>query len=484
MTMLTGYQTDKFYDELISQDNHPRVGTEQLCNALNTIPEKELINKQHTAELLLAKMGVSFNFAPTEGTCQSMIPLDIIPRVINQKDWLHLERGIKQRIYALNLFIQDIYSEQKIIRNKVVPESVVIRSQGYLPICKTLKPPNNIWVHITGSDIVRDNKGNFYVLEDNLRCPSGIAYVLKSRFIEAQLLPEVYQKLNIAPVSPYIENLYKAMQYASPGSSKQPLMVVLTPGIYNSAYYEHAFLAQQLGIPLVQNSDLVVIDHFVMLKTTRGYEKVDVIYRRIDDQFLDSDVFDKQSLLSVPGIIESYRQGHVALINAPGAGVADDKAIYAYVPDIIKYYLGEDAILPNIPTFCLEKANEQKHVLAHLDNMVIKARHLSGGKGMMIGSQASSEEKKLFAAKIKYKPHDYIAQPILSLSTCPTVVNDKIEARHVDFRPFTLFGEDLFILPGGLTRVACKKNSLIVNSSQGGGIKDTWVLSGSHNILC
>ncbi|MCL4153935.1 UNVERIFIED_CONTAM: hypothetical protein GTU68_029414 [Idotea baltica] len=383
---------------------------------------------------------------------------------------------MKQRIKALNLFVDDIYHDQKILKDKVIPKDLVLSSECYLPECAGLNPPKNIWIHVTGTDLVRAGDGEFYVLEDNLRCPSGISYVLQNRSIQKRTMPKAFQEMRTRPVSDYGDHLYSALRHSAPDGVENPNVIVLTPGIYNSAYYEHSFLAQQMGVTLAQGSDLTIIDDHVMLRTTRGYEKVDVIYRRIDDAFLDPKVFNKDSLLGVPGIMDCYQKGNVALANAPGPGIADDKAVYAYVPQIIKYYLGEDPYVNNVPTFICADEKDRKHVLANLDSLVVKAVNLSGGYGMLIGPKSTAAERAEFAAKIKAKPRDYIAQPTLALSRTPTIVGDAIEGRHVDLRPYILYGDSIFVLPGGLTRVALTKGSLVVNSSQGGGSKDTWVL--------
>ena len=339
-----------------------------------------------------------------------------------------------------------------------------------------LNPPKNIWVHITGTDLVRGKDGVFYVLEDNLRCPSGISYVLQNRAIQKRTFSKAFETMKVRPVSDYCDQLYDALRHSAVSTQGKPTVVVLTPGIYNSAYYEHAYLAQQMGVPLVEGSDLVVVDDHVMLRSTRGFEKVDVIYRRIDDEFLDPKTFRKDSMLGVPGIMECYRKGNVTLANAPGTGIADDKAIYAYVPQIIKYYLGQDPIIPNVPTYVCIDPKQRDYVLKNLKSLVVKAVNLSGGYGMLIGPFSTAAERKEFAARIKKNPRNYIAQPTLALSRNPTITKDGIEGRHVDFRPYILYGKSIFVLPGGLTRVALIKNSLVVNSSQGGGSKDSWVL--------
>ncbi len=470
------YDPEGFYDELFALDGTPRDEVRPLIERINALPAKDLRRRQKAAERALYQQGITFSVYGDKKGNEKIMPFDILPRVVTAAEWEVLERGMKQRIKALNLFIDDIYNDQKILKDNVIPKELVLSSECYLKQCKGLSPPKGIWIHITGTDLVRDGDGTFYVLEDNLRCPSGISYVLQNRSIQKRTLPKAFQEMRTRPVSDYGDHLYAALRYAAPEGVDDPNVIVLTPGIYNSAYYEHSFLAQQMGVPLAQGSDLTIIDDHVMLRTTRGFEKVDVIYRRIDDAFLDPKVFNKDSLLGVPGIMEAFRKGNVTLANAPGTGIADDKAIYAYVPQIIKYYLDEEPIIANVPTYICDDEKDRKYVLANLEKLVVKAVNLSGGYGMLIGPKSTKAEQKEFAEKIKANPRDYIAQPTLALSRTPTIVGDTIEGRHVDFRPYILYGEDIFVLPGGLTRVALTKGSLVVNSSQGGGSKDTWVL--------
>lgn len=471
-----GYKTEEFYDELIAEDGTPRKEMLPLVEHVNILSEKDLRRRQKAAEHALYQQGITFSVYGNKKGTEKIMPFDILPRIITANEWEVLERGMKQRIKALNLFIDDIYNKQKILKDNIIPKELVLSSDCYLKQCKGLSPPKGIWVHITGTDLVRDGNGEFYVLEDNLRCPSGISYVLQNRSIQKRTMPKAFQAMRTRPISDYGDHLYETLCYSAPEGVDQPNVIVLTPGIYNSAYYEHSFLAQQMGVPLAQGSDLTIIDDHVMLRTTRGFEKVDVIYRRIDDAFLDPKVFNKESVLGVPGIMECFRKGNAALANAPGTGIADDKAVYAYVPQIIKYYLGEDPIINNVPTYICDDEKDRNYVLENLDKLVVKAVNLSGGYGMLIGPKSTAKERKEFAEKIKENPRNYIAQPTLALSRTPTIVGDSIEGRHVDFRPYILYGESIFVLPGGLTRVALTKGSLVVNSSQGGGSKDTWVL--------
>lgn len=470
------YQTDHFYDEFFMADGKPRDHMSTLIKQINNFPKHELKRRQKAAELALYQQGITFNVYNNKHGTEKIFPFDLIPRVISGQEWRGLERGLKQRVEALNLFIHDIYNEQKIIHDKIIPRELILQSEGYLKQCVDLCPPKNIWIHISGLDLIRDQDGQFYVLEDNLRCPSGVSYLLQNRMILKRSFPGLFETMDVQPVSNYGDRLYDALCYLARDHHKTPNVIVLTPGIYNSAYYEHAYLAREMGVPLAEGSDLVVIDNYVMLKTIKGLEKVDVIYRRIDDEYIDPLEFRKDSLLGVPGIMACLRQGKVALANAPGTGVADDKAVYAYIPQIIKYYLDQDPILPNVPTFLCDNKLQREHVLANLDSLVVKAVNLSGGYGMLIGAHATPSERKIFAEKIKASPRNYIAQPTLALSRSPTMMNESIEGRHIDIRPYSLYGKSIEVIPGGLTRVALKKGSLVVNSSQGGGSKDTWVL--------
>ena len=470
------YKVGNFYDEIFYEDGRPRPGARILVEKLQSLPEGELNRRQKAAELALLNMGITFAVYGDESGAERIFPFDMIPRIVEPGDWEHIEQGLKQRIHALNLFIDDIYHGQKILKDNVVSPAIVRTCRCFRQLCKGLNPPRGVWCHITGTDLVRGGDGSWYVLEDNLRCPSGVSYVLENRSVMKRTFPGVFAASNVQPVDDYPTWLLECLQYLVPDGVEDPKIVILTPGIYNSAYFEHSFLAQQMGIELVEGRDLVVVDGFVMMRTTKGLQKVDVIYRRIDDDFLDPEVFREDSLLGVPGIFDVYQNGRVALANAPGTGVADDKVIYAFVPKMIKYYLGEDPILANVETFVCDFESERKHVLANLDNLVVKAANESGGYGMLVGPASTEEERKRFAQLIQENPRNYIAQPTVSLSRVPSIVGDKFEGRHVDLRPYILYGEKVFVIPGGLTRVALKKGSLVVNSSQGGGSKDTWVL--------
>jgi uncharacterized circularly permuted ATP-grasp superfamily protein len=471
------YETEGFFDELFEPDGNPRPQAKPLFSRFGSLSEGEVEQRQKAAEAALYHMGITFTvYGSDEGT-ERILPFDIVPRIVSAEDWNTIERGLKQRIQALNLFLDDIYHDQKIIRQGIIPAELIFSGNSFRKECKGLNPPRGIWCHVTGTDLVRDKDGQLYVLEDNLRCPSGVSYVLQNREVLKRTFPAAFEALKVRPVTDYPNRLLETLGYLSPEALKDPVVVVLTPGVYNSAYFEHSFLAQQMGVPLVEGRDLVVMDGYVHMRTTKGFERVDVIYRRIDDDFIDPRVFNPDSLLGVPGIMEVYRQGRVALANAPGTGIADDKAIYAYVPQIIKYYLDEDVILPNVPTYICSEEKDCRYVLDHLDQLVVKAVNESGGYGMLIGPHADQEVREEFSRRIQANPRNYIAQPTLALSRAPVIIDDHLEGRHVDLRPYILYGEDIFVLPGGLTRVALKKDSLVVNSSQGGGSKDTWVVS-------
>ncbi|MBU0946050.1 MAG: circularly permuted type 2 ATP-grasp protein [Proteobacteria bacterium] len=476
MNTFTNYDTEGFYDELIDEAGNPRPGVQLLVDKIESLPKGDLQLRQKEAEALLLKMGITFNVYGQEQGTEKIFPFDLIPRIIPNKDWQQIETGLKQRIYALNEFLQDIYNDKKILKDKIFPKELIHSSKTYRPECEGFTPPKKIWCHVTGSDLIRGTDGHFHVLEDNLRCPSGVSYVLENRQVLKRTFPSVFEKSRVRPVDDYPGKLLEMLEYLAPDGVQSPTIGVLTPGIYNSAYFEHSFLSQQMGVELVEGQDLIVSDGYVHMLTTKGLKRIDVLYRRIDDDFIDPTVFRPDSLLGVKGLIDVYKKGRIAMANAPGTGIADDKVVYAYVPKIIKYYTGEDAILPNIPTYICEEKKDRDYVLSHLDELVIKAANESGGYGMLIGPHSTKEEQEIFAQKISEEPRNYIAQPTISLSRVPTIVNEHIEGRHVDLRPYVVFGEDIYVQPGGLTRVALKKGSLVVNSSQGGGSKDTWVL--------
>ncbi|SMP58447.1 Uncharacterized conserved protein, circularly permuted ATPgrasp superfamily [Neorhodopirellula lusitana] len=482
VSKLPGYLTEGFYDEVVDADGIARPEAIALVDLINRLPRGELIRRQDAIERSLYQMGITFTVYSDEQGTEKIMPFDIVPRILSAEVWTDVELGLKQRIRALNRFLSDVYNDRNIINAGLIPASIVDSCPQYLPQCMGLRPPQDVWCHITGTDLVRDNQGDVYVLEDNLRCPSGVSYVLQNRSMMKKNFPVAFTDSSVRPVSDYPARLYQMLRKMAPADMLNPTVVVLTPGVYNSAYYEHSFLAHQMGVELVEGRDLIVQDDRVYMRTTDGLQPVDVIYRRVDDIFLDPEVFRKDSVLGVPGLMRAYRAGNVALANAPGTGVADDKVVYAFVPEMIRFYLGEEPILNNVPTYLCQRDDDRKYVLEHLDELVVKAAGESGGYGILIGPHATDEERQEFAVKIKENPRNYVAQPTLQLSRVPTMVGDELEGRHVDLRPYILCAsaddmDDVYVLPGGLTRVALKKGSLVVNSSQGGGSKDTWVVA-------
>ena len=424
--------------------------------------------------------GVTFTVYNDDQGTERIFPFDLVPRVIPQTEWQTLEKGLTQRIMALNLFLHDIYHEQKILKDRIIPPHYILGAKHFRREFMGFNVPKDIYIHICGTDLIRDHAGNYLVLEDNLRCPSGASYMLENRAALKRAFPDLYRSARVQPVDSYGEDLRKVLQYVSPPSlgSGQPNVVLLTPGVFNSAYFEHAFLARQMGIPIVEGRDLVVRDARVYMRTTSGLVPVDVIYRRIDDDFLDPTVFRPDSLLGVPGLVHAYRSGNVSLANSIGTGVADDKVVYCFVPKIIKYYLGEEPILQNVETFMASESEDRQYILENLDKLVVKSANEAGGYGMLMGPWAGKEEISAFREQVLANPRNFIAQHPISLSRHPTWCEGNMEGRHVDLRPYILYGEKISITPGGLTRVALRKGSLVVNSSQGGGSKDTWVLNG------
>lgn len=475
------YDTEGFYDELFDEHGKPRPGGELLVEKIESLGDGELLRRQAAAERSLFRLGITFAVYGDNQGAEKIMPFDVIPRIVPTHEWEWLERGLKQRITALNLFIDDIYHEQRILRDRVIPPEIVLQAKTYRKICHGLNPPKGIWCHITGTDLVRNADGQVYVLEDNLRCPSGVSYVLQNRSVMKRSFSQIFAASRVRPVVDYPSKLLNTLINLAPDGMPSPTVVVLTPGVYNSAYYEHSFLAQQMGVQLVEGRDLVVNDGFVSMKTTSGLQRVDVIYRRIDDDFIDPKAFRADSMLGVPGLLQVYREGRVAMANAPGTGIADDKVIYTYVDRMIRYYLDQDIIIPNVPTFMCWEEDSRKYVLENLDKLVVKAADESGGYGMLVGPHSTLAEQQKFAKLIEQNPRSYIAQPTLSLSRVPTIIDGRFEGRHVDLRPYILYGQDIFVLPGGLTRVALRKGSLVVNSSQGGGGKDTWVVAADHH---
>ncbi|MDO6964349.1 circularly permuted type 2 ATP-grasp protein [Rhizobium alvei] len=465
------------FDEMIDADGNPRGPYKQYFEWFKEQNPAYLEAKARDAENIFRKTGITFAVYGHEDATEKLIPFDLIPRIISGSEWRKLAQGIEQRVLALNAFLEDIYHKQEIIRAGRIPRELIEKNLAFLPQMIGMKPPGGVYTHIIGTDIVRTGEDQFYVLEDNARTPSGVSYMLEDRETMMQMFPELFYKVRVRPVEDYPSKLRQSLdRLAPPGCKGKPRVVVLTPGIFNSAYYEHAFLADQMGAELVEGSDLRVINGKVCMRTTQGYEPVDVIYRRVDDDFLDPLTFRPDSCLGVAGIMDVYRAGNVTIANAPGTGISDDKAIYSYMPEIVEFYTGRKAMLENVPTWRCSEPDSFKYVMEHLPELVVKEVHGSGGYGMLVGPTASRKEIALFAEKLKAKPANYIAQPTLSLSTVPIMVKKGIAPRHVDLRPYVLVSDKVHIIPGGLTRVALKKGSLVVNSSQGGGTKDTWVL--------
>jgi len=464
---------------MIMPDGSSRPGAALLKERIESLSDGELKRRQLAAEAAFMNRGVTFNVYGREGGKERIFPFDIVPRIVEASEWNWVERGLKQRVRALNCFIDDVYHEQKILKDNVIPADLVTSARSFRPPCVGLDPPQAVWCHVTGTDLVRDKNGQIYVLEDNLRCPSGVSYVLENRTVMKRTFPELFESSATRPIADYPSRLLQSLRYVAPQGAHDPSVAVLTPGMYNSAYFEHSFLAQQMGVELVEGRDLVVDGGLVKMRTTKGLQRVDVLYRRMDDDFLDPQVFNPDSLLGVPGLMNVYRQGRLALANAPGTGIADDKAVYAYVPQMIRYYLAEEIIIPNVPTYVCWETDKRRFVLEHLEDLVVKSVNESGGYGMLVGPHSTADERARFREKIKSDPRNFIAQPTLALSRVPVIVDDHFEGRHVDLRPFILCGKDIYALPGGLTRVALAKGSLVVNSSQGGGSKDTWVVAAS-----
>lgn len=480
--LFADYQTADFFDEVFVRAGEPRPHYRALLSRVDAMKPQEYSALQKAVDAAFLRMGVTFTVYGDDLGTERIFPFDLMPRIIPRGEWERIEAGLVQRITALNLFLNDIYHGQKIIADKVLPSELVISAAHYRPEFRGVRVPHGIYIHICGTDLVRDNRGTYFVLEDNGRCPSGASYMLENRSAMKRAFPSLFQSLPVRPVDSYGTMLRDTLAHLAPRGIADPVIVVLTPGIHNSAYFEHCYLARQMGVPIVEGRDLIVRGDRVFMRTTRGLQQVHVIYRRIDDDFLDPLVFRRDSLLGVPGIVESYRCGNVALANSIGTGVADDKAVYAYVPQIIKYYLDQDPILPNVKTFLGSSKRDCAHILRNLDKLVVKAVNESGGYGMLMGPSSTKKQREEFAMQIKANPRNYIAQPVLELSRHPVFVDDGFEGRHVDLRPYILYGDRVRVVPGGLTRVALRKGSLVVNSSQGGGSKDTWVLwDGQHH---
>jgi uncharacterized circularly permuted ATP-grasp superfamily protein len=464
------------YDEMLDAAGVPRTHCRQYYEWLLGQPSERLAQKRAEADALFHRVGITFAVYGEDQGTERLIPFDIVPRIVPAAEWTRLEEGLRQRVHALNAFIADVYHEQRILHARRIPPEQILCNPQYRAEMQGVNVPGGIYAHISGIDIVRDHDGTLCVLEDNLRVPSGVSYMLENRKMMMRLFPELFARAAIEPVEHYPDVLHENLKSVAPVGVTDPTVVLLTPGAYNSAYFEHAFLAQQMGIELVEGQDLFVRDAVLYMRTTQGPERVDVVYRRIDDDFLDPLAFRPDSTLGVPGLLTAYRAGHVTIANAIGTGVADDKSVYPYVPEMVRFYLEEEPLLSNVPTWVLRRPDDRAYVLAHLEELVVKEVHGAGGYGMLIGPASTRAQIEEFRARIRAHPERYIAQPTLALSTSPTLVAAGLAPRHIDLRPFVLSGRDITVVPGGLTRVALRESSLVVNSSQGGGTKDTWVL--------
>jgi uncharacterized circularly permuted ATP-grasp superfamily protein len=479
--LLTGYAPESFFDEMVAAEGEIRPHYAKFAGLFQATTKEEFDHKRQSVDLAFMRQGVTFNVYGDSAGTEKIFPFDLLPRIIPNKEWEMLERGLAQRITALNLFLHDIYHEQKILKDGIIPPQYVLSGKHFRREFVNFNVPKDIYIHICGTDLIRDDKGKYLVLEDNGRCPSGVSYVLENRRALKRTFPEMFETIGVRPVENYPQELLRMLQYIAPAGVDEPTVVLLTPGAYNSAYFEHTYLARQMGIEIVEGRDLVVRNARVFMRTTKGLQPVHVIYRRLDDDFLDPTVFRRDSMLGVPGLVNAYRSGNVSLANSIGTGIADDKVMYYFVPRMIKYYLDQDPIIPNVDTYLASEEADKKYILDNLEKLVVKAANESGGYGMLIGPKATKAEIAEFRKKVEAEPRNYIAQPTISLSRHPTHVNDGLfEGRHIDLRPFVLYGEKIVTVPGGLTRVALRKGSLVVNSSQGGGSKDTWVLYGDE----
>ncbi len=478
--MLKDYRDKSGFDEMVDGKNRVRSHYEKFFNLFSGLTPAEFEAKRQAVDMAFLRQGVTFNVYGDAAGAEKVFPFDLLPRIIPAKQWEHLERGLAQRIAALNLFLHDVYHEQKILKDGVIPEYYVLSARHFRREFVNFEVPKGIYIHVCGTDLIRDDKGDYLVLEDNGRCPSGVSYVLENRRALKRAFPQMFEQIGVRPVDNYPQELLKSLQYIAPAGVADPTVVVLTPGAYNSAYFEHTYLAKQMGIEIVEGRDLFVHDSRVFMRTTKGPQPVHVIYRRIDDDFIDPTVFRRDSMLGVPGLVHAYRAGNVSLANSIGTGLADDKVMYYFVPRMIRYYLDQEPILPNVPTYLASEEKDLKYILENLPSLVVKAANESGGYGMLMGPKASKDEIEKFRELIIADPRNYIAQPMIFLSQHPTYSDDHFDGRHVDLRPFILSGERTTIISGGLTRVALRKGSLVVNSSQGGGSKDTWVLYGEE----
>ena len=481
MALLDFYDPESFFDEMFAAKGAVRPHYAPLFERFKSLDKEEFDQRRSAVDAAFLRQGITFTVYSDEQGTERIFPFDLMPRVIPAGEWTMIEAGLTQRMLALNLFLKDVYSEQRIIKENIVPRIDVESAKHYRPEMVGVKVPHDIYIHICGSDLVRDGAGTYFVLEDNGRCPSGVSYLLENRMAMKRAFPGLFGAAGVRPVDHYTQDLLTVLQYIAPKTGRRtPTVVLLTPGIYNSAYFEHSFLARQMGIQIVEGRDLIVQDKRVYMRTTKGLEPVDCIYRRIDDDFLDPRVFRPDSALGVPGLVEAYRAGNVSLANAIGTGVADDKVIYKYVPDMIRFYMDQEPILANVPTFLASDPKEREYILSHLQELVVKSANESGGYGMLVGPASTSAQREEFRRLIEAQPRNFIAQPTLSLSRHPSYVDGHFEGRDVDLRPYILYGQKITIVPGGLTRVALRKGSLVVNSSQGGGSKDTWVLYGDN----
>ena len=479
MALLDKYQPGDFFDEMFSAEGTVRPHYAALFERFQSLDQEEFDQRRTAVDAAFLRQGITFTVYSDEQGTERIFPFDLVPRIIPNTEWMHIEAGLIQRMKALNLFLKDLYTDQRILKEKVIPAEEILTAKHYRPEMVGVPVPKDIYIHICGSDMVRDREGTYFVLEDNGRCPSGVSYLLENRVAMKRAFPNLFSSVGVRPVDHYTQDLLSVLQYIAPqASDKPPTVVLLTPGIYNSAYFEHSFLARQMGIQIVEGQDLVVQDKVVYMRTTKGLERVDTIYRRLDDDFLDPTVFRKDSMLGVPGLIEAYRAGNVSLANAVGTGVADDKVTYKFVPDMIKFYLSEEPILQNVPTYLASDPKECEYILTHIEKLVVKSANESGGYGMLVGPASSKKQCDEFRELVKANPRNFIAQPTLNLSRHPSYCDGGFDGRHIDLRPYILCGEKITIVPGGLTRVALRKGSLVVNSSQGGGSKDTWVLYG------
>jgi uncharacterized circularly permuted ATP-grasp superfamily protein len=479
MALLDKYQPGDFFDEMFSAENLVRPHYAALFERFQHLEQEEFEQRRTAVDAAFLRQGITFTVYSDEQGTERIFPFDLMPRIIPNAEWVKIESGLIQRMRALNLFLKDIYSDQRIIKEKVVPAEDVLSAKHYRPEMVGVPVPKDIYIHICGSDMVRDREGTYFVLEDNGRCPSGVSYLLENRVAMKRAFPNLFGSVGVRPVDHYTQDLLTVLQYIAPPNGRStPTVVLLTPGIYNSAYFEHSFLARQMGIQIVEGQDLVVQDKKVYMRTTKGLQQVDTIYRRLDDDFLDPKVFRKDSVLGVPGLVEAYRAGNVSLANAIGTGIADDKVVYKFVPDMIRFYLSEEPILGNVPTYLASNPKEREYIVNNLQKLVVKSANESGGYGMLVGPASTPTQRAEFKKLILENPRNFIAQPTLNLSRHPSYCDGHFEGRHIDLRPYILCGEKISIVPGGLTRVALRKGSLVVNSSQGGGSKDTWVLYG------